>query len=73
MIYEARVFFLGKPFRPTIIFVRKAGVYPSGAPAFRCSLLWKVPGLTQKHYNILERPAGDNNSSLFWPIQKLKL
>jgi hypothetical protein len=38
------VFVPGKPFQPRLMFVSKAGTYPSEAP-FRCSTLL-VPGLT---------------------------
>jgi hypothetical protein len=39
---------LGKPFQLILVFVGKAGAYPSETP-FRCSTQGQAPGLTQKH------------------------
>ena len=39
----ARVLFPGKPFQPSIMFVSKAGAYPTEAP-FRCSNLGWAAG-----------------------------
>ncbi len=49
----------GKPFQLSLMFVGKAGEYPSEAPFYR-----KGSGLTRKHQTWLERLARDKHSSL---------
>ncbi len=49
--------------RISIMFVGKAGAYPSEAP-FSCYTHGQAPGLTRKHQTRPERPAGDKHSGL---------
>ena len=42
------MFIIGKPFQLSLIFVRKAGAYPSETP-LSCSTLRYAPGLAPKH------------------------
>jgi hypothetical protein len=58
------MFVPGRPFQPSLIFVDKAGAYPSEAP-FKCSTLGSAPGLTHKHKVRLKRHASGQHFSLF--------
>jgi hypothetical protein len=57
------VFVPDKPFQPSLMFVGKAGEYPSEA-SFRCSTLGWAPDLAHKHQTRLERLARDKHCSL---------
>jgi hypothetical protein len=46
--FVIRVFVLGKLFQPSLMFVGKAGAYPSEGP-FRCPTLSQAAGLAHKH------------------------
>jgi hypothetical protein len=48
---KTRVFVPGKPLQPSLMFVGKAGAYPSEA-SFRCSALAWDPGLTHTHIRL---------------------
>ncbi len=52
-----------KLFQPSKMLVGEARAYTSEA-LFRCSALGLAPGLTHKHWTILEKPARDKHSSL---------
>jgi hypothetical protein len=43
----------GRPFQLSLMFVGKAGAYPSEAP-FWCSTLRHSPGITLKHWTRLD-------------------
>ncbi len=53
------------------MFVNKAGAYPSGVP-FRFFPLEYWSGLNRKYHTRLERPDGDEHSSLFGPFERYK-
>ncbi len=57
----ATVFVPGRSFHSNLMFVGKAGEYPS----VRCSTQEESPGFTRKHQTRLERLARDKDSSLF--------
>jgi hypothetical protein len=58
-----RVFVLGRPLQPSLIFGSMASYYPSVATS-KCSTLWLAPGLTHTHLTRVKRPERDKNSSL---------
>jgi hypothetical protein len=53
----------GKPFKPSLVFVLKAGAYPSGATKRSSPLGWAL-GLTHTHYSRLEWLIRDKHSSV---------
>ncbi len=57
------MFVPGRPFQARLIFVSKAGAFPSEA-LLRCSTLGLSPGLTHKHQTRLEKPPRDNTNLL---------
>ncbi len=57
------VFVPGKPFWPSLMFVREARSLPLSVAPERC-LTWGGSGLTSKYLTRLERLPRDNHSSL---------
>jgi hypothetical protein len=57
------MFFPGKPFKPSLMLAGKAGAYLS-EPPFRLSSLGAAPGITHKHFTMLERRARNDHSIL---------
>ncbi len=57
----------GRPFEPSLMFVSKAGAFPSGV-TFKCFTLRQVTRIPHKHYTFLENPARNKHFSLMGPF-----
>jgi hypothetical protein len=53
----------GRPFKPTLMFVSKAGAFPSGV-TFKCLTLRQITGIPHKHYTLLEKFGRNKHFSL---------